>query len=69
MRRRVGAGFIESNTISINAVTSQIFDTCVALTDEAGETLVVCVAATEVFSSLVTTDRVSVGAVVVNAAS
>ena len=69
MGRRVGAGFVESNTISINAVTSQIFHTSVALTDEAGETLVICVAATEVFSSLVTTDRVSVGAVVVNAAS
>ena len=69
MGRRVGAGFVESNTISINAVTSKIFHTCVALTDEAGETLVICVAATEVFSSLVTTDRVSVGAVVVNAAS
>ena len=44
-------------------------DTHVTVTDEAIKTLAILVAATEVFSSLVATDGMSVGAVFVRAAS
>jgi len=69
MGRRIGADLVETRTVVINAVASQILHTCMFLTLVAIPTLVICVAATEVFSSLVATNGMSGWAVVINAAS
>ena len=69
MGRRIGADLVETRTVVINAVASQILRTFMFLTLVAIPTLVICVAATEVFSSLVATNGMSGWAVVINAAS
>lgn len=69
MGRRVGADLVETGTIAINVVTSNIFNTGVILALVAILTLIIRVTATKVFFSLVATDGVSYRAVFVNAAS